>query len=102
MEKWMVFLVVGVVLVILGIFNMKGNISTIHWYNRRRVAGSDIPKYGKCVGAGTLMIGASLIISVLFESLFKTAVWDNMVLLGCVAGLAVVLYGQFRYNKGIF
>ena len=102
MVKWIAFLLLGVLLSILGITNIRGNISSIHWYNRRKVAACDVPKYGKCMGAGTLMFGGSLIVSALLEAVFQTAVWDNIVLLGCAAGLAVMLYGQFRYNKGIF
>ena len=49
-ENVMVKLIIGIILLILGVFNIRGNISTIHWYNRRRVAESDIPKYGKFVG----------------------------------------------------
>ncbi|MFR7742999.1 MAG: hypothetical protein ACLU3I_06730 [Acutalibacteraceae bacterium] len=36
-------------------------ISTIHSYNRRKVKEEDVPKYGRAVGTGTLIIGVSLI-----------------------------------------
>lgn len=102
MAKLIAFILIGCVLAALGITNMKGNISSIHWYNRRKVAESDIPKYGKCMGAGTLIMGVSLILSALFQVIFKTTAFDYIVLTGCAVGLALMLYGQFKYNKGIF
>lgn len=54
-------LILGVFISFLGIVNIMGNISTIHSYNRRRVKEEDVPKYGRAVGTGTLIIGASLI-----------------------------------------
>ena len=53
-------LILGVFISVMGIVNIKGNISTIHSYNRRKVKEEDIPKYGKAVGTGTLIIGISL------------------------------------------
>ena len=58
-------LILGIFISVLGIVNMTGNISTIHSYNRRRVKEEDVPKYGRTVGTGTLIIGASLIRSLL-------------------------------------
>ena len=34
--------------------------------------------------------------------IFKTAILDYIVLTGYAVGLAMILYGQFKYNKGIF
>ena len=58
-------LILGIFLSTLGTVNIKGNISTIHSYNRRKVKEEDVPKYGKVVGTGTLVIGVSLILSYL-------------------------------------
>lgn len=54
-------LVIGLFISVIGIVNICGNISMIHSYNRRNVTESNAPKYGKAVGAGTLIIGISLI-----------------------------------------
>ena len=94
-------LVFGICLSVLGIINIKGNISTIHSYNRRNVKEEDIPKYGKAVGTGTLVIGASLILSYLV-TFWNQAAIDYIVLPAMVVGLAFILYGQFKYNHGIF
>ena len=102
MGKFAAFLLIGSVFIVLGITNIKGNISSIHWYNRRKVAESEIPKYGKCVGSGTLIMGVSMMLSALLEVILKTTIFDYIVLTGYVVGLAIILYGQFKYNKGIF
>lgn len=45
MENFLL-LIVGILLSVLGAVNIKGNIRTIHAYNRRNVREEDIPKYG--------------------------------------------------------
>lgn len=94
-------LVFGIFLVILGNRNRKGDISTIHSYNRRKVKDEDVPKYGKAVGNGTVIIGLSFILG--FFLSFGTELLMAWILLsGVLVGLALILYGQFKYNKGIF
>ena len=39
-----IMLILGVFISVMGIVNIKGNISTIHSYNRRRVKEEDIPR----------------------------------------------------------
>lgn len=58
----MMLLVLGICISVLGIVNIRGNISTIHSYNRRKVK-EDVPKYGKAVGTGTLIMGISLVLA---------------------------------------
>ena len=96
MGKFAAFLLIGGVLIVLGITNIKGNISSIHWYNRRKVSERDIPK------SGTLIMGVSMMLSALLEVILKTTIFDYIVLTGYVVGLAIILYGQCKYNKGIF
>lgn len=102
MGKYISFIIVGVVLLVLGFTNYKGNISTIHWYNRRKVSDTDIPKYGKCVGIGTMICGCSLLVTTLLEVLLQIPVVEVVILAGFAVGLAFLLYGQFKYNKGLF
>ena len=97
----LLLLILGIFLSTLGIVNRKGNISTIHSYNRRNVKEEDIPKYGKAVGTGTLVIGISLILSYLVTFWNKAAI-DYIVLPAMGIGLAFILYGQIKYNHGIF
>ena len=79
----------------------QGNISTIHSYNRRKVTKEDVPKYGRAVGTGTLVIGVSLVLSYLI-TFWNEAAIDYIVLPAMIVGLAFILYGQIKYNHGIF
>lgn len=94
-------LILGIFLSVLGIVNIKGNISTIHSYNRRKVKEEDIPKYGKAVGTGTVIIGVSLILAYLV-TFWNEAAIDYIVIPAMVIGLAFILYGQIKYNHGNF
>ena len=94
-------LILGIFISVIGIVNMTGNISTIHSYNRRKVKEEDVPKYGRAVGTGTLIIGVSLIAA------FVTTFWSEtamsfIVIPALVIGLGFILYAQFKSNKGIF
>ncbi len=97
----LMLLIIGVVISVLGIVNIKGNISTIHSYNRRKVSEEDVPKYGKLVGTGTLIIGVSLIVSY-FTTFWSTTIMVFIEIPAIVIGLAFILYAQIKYNRGIF
>ena len=100
MENYLL-LIVGILLSVLGAVNIKGNIRTIHAYNRRNVREEDIPKYGRAVGTGTLIIGASLIVA--WSIARRNAEMTDVVVIPALAvGLAFILYGQLKYNRGIF
>ncbi len=97
-----ILLILGIFISVLGIINMTGNISTIHWYNRRKVTEEDAPKYGRTMGIGTLIIGMSLIVDFVLVLLDFLIVVPFVLIPALVVGLAFMLYAQFKYNKGIF
>lgn len=96
-----VLLILGIFISALGIVNIGGNIGTIHAYNRRRVKEEDIPKYGRAVGTGTLIIGVALIMA-WFIARRNAEMTDLIVIPALAGGLAFILYGQLKYNRGIF
>lgn len=96
------YIVVGVVFAVLGLINILGNISTIHSYNRKNVSEEDTPKYGKAIGAGTLLMGVCFLVGAVVNLVFKLNVQYIFLAVGCVLGAVLILYGQFKYNKGIF
>jgi len=53
---------IGILCIIIGISNRKGNISLLHSYHRHRVLEKDKLPMGKKVGLGTIIIGSSMII----------------------------------------
>ena len=83
----------GLFISFLGIVNIMGNISTIHSYNRRKVREEDIPKYGKAVGTGTLIIGVSFVAG-FAASFFSELLMAVIILPAVFIGLGFILYGQ--------
>ena len=95
-------LIFGALIVGLGIMNFKGNISSIHWYNRRKVTKENEKQYGKYMGIGTIIIGSSLILNSVLQMIFELEIFYCIIIIGVVAGLGFILYSQIKYNKGIF
>ena len=100
---------VGVVCIVLGISNMRGNISTLHSYHRHRVSEEDRIPFGKKVGLGTMVIGVGIIIfSVLSTVTLYTEnnifilIGTAVLIVGIVAGLIISFKAMIKYNKGIF
>ena len=63
-------LILGLLLTVIGIVNIRGNISTIHAYNRRKVREEDLPKYARAMGNGTMVIGLSLALTAALQMAF--------------------------------
>ena len=104
-----VFLIVGVLLIVIGIVHRKGNISLLHSYHRKRVAKEDILPFGKLVGLGLIIAGASLIVSGVLFFLFTALqgvvyyILANVALIGgMVVGIGVSIFAIIKYNKGLF
>lgn len=95
-------IVIGAVISLLGCLNIMGNISSIHWYNRRKVTEEDIPKYGRLVGSGTLVIGISMTVTGILQMIFNNEIIYYITAAGIVIGIVLIFWGQFKYNKGIF
>ena len=99
----------GLLVSILGIINMTGNISSLHWYHRQRVTEENKKPFGKLVGLGTLIIGIALIV---FGTLFLIHEYTQLLALviigvveliaGIVTGMIVSFYAMKKYNGGIF
>ena len=93
---------IGTIISVLGVFNLRGNIGSIHWYNRRKVSKEDQLPYCRCIGLGTLLIGAAMIISGFLQALVSLEAGAVVILIGIIIGLVLILYAQFKYNRGIF
>ena len=109
MAGYIVAFLVGVVCIVLGISNMRGNISTLHSYHRHRVSEEDRIPFGKQVGLGTMVIGVGIIIfSVLSTVTLYTEnnifilIGTAVLIVGIVAGLIISFKAMIKYNKGIF
>ena len=109
MQTFISTAVIGLFIVVMGIINMTGNISSLHWYHRQRVSKDNINPYGKRIGLGTLIIGLSLIIFgvlyLIFDItglMFFNVIGIVLLVLGLVIGLIMSIYAMIKYNKGIF
>ncbi len=92
----------GSILTVLGIFNMCGNIGSIHWYNRRKVSKENQKAYCMLVGLGTLVIGIGLIAAGIVQAIIGIEPSAVIMIGGILVGLTLILISQFKYNRGLF
>ena len=100
--SYIIMMLFGILIISLGIMNYRGNISTIHWYNRRKVSKENESKYGKYMRIGTIIIGSSLTITSILQMLYYLEIFFYIIVIGIIVGLIFMLYSQIKYNKGIF
>ena len=100
---------VGVVCIVLGISNMRGNISSLHSYHRSRVSEKDRIPFGKQVGLGTIIVGIGIIVFSVLSSVTLYTENDIFILVGTavliisiILGLVISFRAMIKYNKGIF
>ena len=100
MPAFIVTALVGVVCIVLGISNMKGNISSLHAYHRNRVSEEDRIPFGKKVGLGTIIIGVAVIV---FSGLCRNTVTDNEIftLIGTGILIAGIVVGRIISFKAM-
>ena len=100
---------VGIICVVIGILNTRGNINSVHRYHRRRVTEENKIPFGKLVGSGTIIVGVSFVLlgllslaaSLLGNEVFAL-IGNVLVVLGLVIGMGLSFYAMIKYNKGIF
>lgn len=102
-------LVLGIILILVGVSNTKGNISSLHSYHRKRVTEEDRIPFGKKVGLGTIVVGCGVIILSIMSmvTLFTninvfTTIGYVFLILCLVVGLVISFYAMIKYNKGVF
>ena len=101
--------VVGLMLVVIGMINMKGNISSIHWYHQQRVTEENIKPFGRLVGGGTALIGGALVVGGGLLALADRLSLPWLVIVAVIlmvvcfiVGMILSFYAMIKYNKGIF
>ena len=102
MRELIIQIIIGLVLIVIGIFNTKGNISLLHSYHRKRIKEEDIKPFGKKVGIGTIIIGITIILAGLFAFLSYANISKVVLIIGLITGCIIIFYALFKYNKGIF
>lgn len=94
--------ILGFIFIYLGIINYKGNISSIHWYNRRNVSKENEKNYGKLMGLGTGIIGIGMTITGILLSIFNLEEFYFILVSSLIVGMIIMIYSQIKYNKRIF
>ncbi|MBO4948681.1 MAG: hypothetical protein J6C83_04980 [Peptococcaceae bacterium] len=109
MDAVIVPILLGVFISILGFSNMKGNISSVHWYHRKRITEENKVPFGRMTGLGTIICGVSIVIfgclsfaAMQTQMEFFITIGSVIVVIGLVIGLALSIYAMMKYNKGIF
>ena len=101
--------IIGIVCIIVGVYNMRGNISSIHWYHRHRISQENIIPFGKLTGLGTIISGVSIVVFSMFLILHELTKLESLlivgaltVVIGLVFGMVICIYAIIKYNKGLF
>ena len=109
MEEFITVSGLGLLISILGIINMTGNISSLHWYHRQRVTEESRKPFGKLVGLGTLISGLAMIVFGILFLIFEQTQLTAFVILGVIelivsiiVGMSISFYAMKKYNGGIF
>ena len=109
MPAFIVSALVGIVCIVLGVSNMKGNISSLHSYHRNRVPEEDRIPFGKKVGLGTIIIGVGIImfsalsvVTLYTDNEVFTLIGTGILIAGIIVGLVISFKAMIKYNKGIF
>ncbi len=109
MDSVLIPVIVGIIIIVVGIQNMKGNITMLHSYHRKRVSEEDRIPFGRKVGLGTVIAGCSVIVKAgcqfaaqKFNMESLNTIGTVLLGIGLLAGFAIIFAALFKYNKGIF
>ena len=109
MAEFLVPFGLGILCIVIGISNMRGNISMLHSYHRKRVAEEDRLPMGRKVGVGMIIVGVTVMAYSVLTALpaYESSralqiVSDAVMTVGLAAGLGISGWAIIKYNKGLF
>ena len=102
MFEGIALLLLGGFLIALGILNIRGNLSSIHWYQRQRITQETARPYGKWMGSGSVVIGGGLILGGVLAWTKWSLACPYVAIAAIAVGIGLMVYAQVRYNKGLF
>ena len=91
--------IVGIVCIVIGISNRKGNLSMLHFYHKNNVSEEDRIPFGKLVGLGMIIVGAALAVYGGLSLVSAAAIGNAVLIVGLVVGLGLAFYAMKKYNK---
>lgn len=92
----------GIIFLVIGMFNFMGRIGTIHWYHRTRITEETRKPYGRFMGSAKIIIALGLLIPGLLMLFMDNKNFEVISIVALIVGLVLIVYAQFKYNKGIF
>ena len=94
-------ILLGIFISILGFSRMKGNISSVRWYHRKRVTEENRLPFGRMIGLGTVICGGSIVVSSCFIFVSEKTqiglfaiIGSAVAVAGLVTGLALNIYAM--------
>ena len=102
-------ILLGVVCIVIGIFNVLGNVSMLHAYHRKRVSAEDLPAFARLIGIGTILCGVGILMMGILTTLANAldapiyeTVGSGVLIAMLVVGLGISFFAMKKYNKGVF
>ena len=109
MPEFILAIAIGILLVVIGIFNTQGHISMLHSYHRKRVREEDKIPFGRLVGLGMIIIGVTIMVygtlsiaTLLNGNKIYLIAGTVVMIVGLIIGTGITFYAMKKYNKGIF
>ena len=104
--KLIVILIVGITIIIMGIANIRGNLSTLHKYHTKNITEDNKPAFGKLSGIGHIIVGISLILNAILSAIATrldiatySTIGNIILIAGSAIGIGIILYSIIKYNK---
>lgn len=101
-------IIIGIVCIIIGIINKKGNISMLHSYHINNIKEGNKKPFSKLIGTGMIIVGITLVIfgalmiaSIVLENDMYNNIGNIVAIIGMLIGLVICLYAIKKYNKKI-
>ena len=109
METLIFSIIIGIVFIVIGILNLRGNVNLLHSYHRDRVKEEDKKPLGKRIGVAMIIIAISIIangiltyLSLILRNSILEYVGMGVLGVGLAVGLTINLCAIKKYNGKIF
>ena len=107
--EYIITAILGVVFIVIGVLNTKGNVKMLHSYHLKRVKKEDEPALGKRVGLGMLIKGCGMIITSALQLVAHITthklyanIATGVLLVTITVGCVITILAINKYNKGLF
>ena len=109
MTEFIATIAVSLVFLVIGIFNLSGNINMMHSYHRNHVSEENRKPMGRLVGSGMIIIALAILVgstgsfvAELNDKPLYNILGMSIMAVGFIIGLALIFYAVKKYNGKIF